>query len=313
LRIKRYLFIVLVTILYGCQNQNVTIAPTEVKQLATETPTPPYVVATSSKVPEKWTLWSESAHASTGGTASVANTYCAECHSPLNWNPQATRDTAVPVLAGEWMNIPCEVCHEASGTGSLLASISWWDPTTDQNQPVADSTELCEKCHRDTVDFHYKVNLDDSVHSGFGCMTCHEPHSTAASCTNSGCHDQIRPESSLPPGTPTGGVHPNNTAFCGGANCHPAATQAALSNTSIHSAMHASVSCIACHDSSGLDVAPFFDLGTWMPFQILEKDGVPTKVPVRSHAIHRTVDCTRCHFEGNGWGLPLVTGAEFGP
>jgi hypothetical protein len=295
-------------VLSGCQNHN---TPTVIQVIGTATFTTPPLAPTVSNSPEEWKLWSESPHAATNRTASAVNTYCAQCHSPLNWNPQVSRETAVVVSAGEWRNIPCEVCHEASETG-FLSAVSWWDLTTQQNQPVQDETELCEKCHRDIGEFHYKVNLDDSVHASFGCIDCHDPHSTTTSCSDSGCHEKIRPESSLPPSTPSGGVHPNNTAFCGGANCHPAATQAALSNTSIHGSTHVSVSCIACHDASGMPVAPSQELGLWIPFRLTEKEGEQVSVPFRSHAIQREVDCSRCHIEGNEWRLPPVTGNEFG-
>lgn len=307
MRIRKSLFIVFVIVLFGCQSKTL---PIETSPAETETSVPTFLFPTASIVSEEWNLWSEGPHANTNSNASVSNTYCARCHSPLNGNPRATRDTAALVSTGEWQNISCVVCHEANGT-EFLTTISWWDLETRQNQSVANGTELCEKCHRDDDEFHYQVNLGNSVHANFGCTACHDPHSATASCTRSGCHNQIRPENSLPPGTPTGGVHPNSAAFCGGANCHPAATQAALSSTSIHGAVHASVSCIACHDASGAEVGPSIDLGTWMPFQSIEKEGKQYQLPFQSHAIQRTVDCSRCHFEGNRWGLPVVTGNEF--
>ncbi len=309
LRIKQFLIIVIAVFLYGCQSQSL---PTEIMSVETETPTPPLVVPTASQVPEEWVLWSKGPHANTYDGGSSSNTYCAQCHSPLNWNPDATSDTASVVSMGEWQNISCDICHASSG-GQVSASIAWWDQVAVQNEPLASGAQLCEKCHQNPDEAHSQVKLGGSVHVGFTCVNCHDPHSTAASCSNSGCHAEIRPESSIPPGTPTGGQHPNNGSFCGGANCHPAATQAALSNSSIHGAVHASVSCIACHDSSGLEVTPSEDLGAWTTLHTVERDGVQTRIPYQSHEIQAGVDCTRCHFDGNQWGLPPVTGNEFGP
>jgi hypothetical protein len=153
--------------------------------------------------------------------------------------------------------------------------------------------------------------MGTSAHVNLECVACHEPHGVKASCSNSGCHAAIRPESSLPPATPTGGQHPNNTAFCGGANCHPAATQAAASDDSIHGAVHASVSCIACHDASGMPVGPSPELGAWVTFSAGEPDGIKEARPSMSHNVQAQVDCNRCHFDGNTWGLPRVTGNEF--
>ncbi len=308
MQIKRFLIIVVVGLLCGCQSQNFL---TEVQIVETGTPTFLPATPTASKVPEEWMLWNTSAHSHTYNANGSSNTYCAECHSPLNWNPAIEKNTASTVSIATWQDIGCQVCHATKGE-VVSSSIAWWDQSTSQYEPVSSSTELCEQCHRDTGEFHYQINLV-SVHSSFQCINCHDPHSTTASCSNSGCHQNIRPESSIPPATPSGGVHPNNAAFCGGANCHPAATQAALSNYSIHGATHASVSCVACHDASGMDVGPSKELGIWITFQTAEVDGVKTQTPYRSHDIQTKVDCNRCHFAGNPWNLSSVTGNEFGP
>lgn len=306
---KYFLFLILPVILFGCQN-NISGGNLSTEAVVFRTETPTFVVATptTSEHSSEWDLWSNSPHADTYADQS-SNTYCAKCHSPSNWNVDSSAEKAITVSKGEWQDIPCETCHETNGE-EVSSSVAWWEQTTGHYQTVTSSDELCNKCHSDTEPHNNQITLENSIHSGFGCVSCHDPHSATASCSS--CHADIRPESSIPPATPSGGVHPNNGAFCGGANCHPAATQAALSNFSIHGAVHASVSCVACHDASGMDVGPSEALGTWVTFKAMEADGTKTLEPQASHIIQASVDCNRCHFPENPWQLPLVTGNEFG-
>ncbi|MCJ7434981.1 MAG: hypothetical protein MUO77_15980 [Anaerolineales bacterium] len=280
---------------------------------------------------EEWVLWSTSAHANTYDLAKGPNTYCAKCHSPFNWDPQAkigdspncvsckmsteklprVSEQNPMVSAAEWQNITCDTCHETTGV-DVSSSIAWWDQETGQYDQIANSTDLCNQCHRDTEVLRHQIDLKDSAHAGFECVDCHDAHSTAASCSNAGCHENIRPKSVLPPATPMGGQHPNTgSAFCGGPSCHPVATQAALSNHTIHGSVHGIVSCTACHDAGGMQVGPSEELGAWVTFRTMEIDGVINTTPYDSHHIQVEVDCTRCHFESSSWGLPMVTGNEF--
>jgi len=199
--------------------------------------------------------------------------------------------------------VNCDACHQLQN-GIAAKDISWWNQITSQYESVADSNDLCVKCHTDP-------ETAEKPHAGQACTDCHNPHSTAASCSNSTCHESIKRERVHPPSTPTGGQHPNAAAFCGGSGCHPAATQAALSNHSIHGSTHVRVSCTACHDASGLKVGLSEETGMWVTFQIMTIAGAETTKPYESHNLQIEVNCARCHFEGNSWGLPLVTGEEF--
>lgn len=308
MRTKQLILLIILIVLYGCQS-----ATSEVKTEIPATLTPTFLPATlTEELPlQEWQSWNVSAHANTYDSENRSNTYCAKCHSPLNWIPGASADTAAKVSEGEWQSIGCEICHEIKGEQAPVG-LATWNQNARQHQPVADSTVLCSQCHVSTEYHNLAINLGAVAHSGFDCVDCHDPHSTAASCTNFGCHESIRPKSSMPPATPEGGQHPGNAAFCGGANCHPSATQAALSNYSIHGAVHASVSCIACHDSSGMPIGPSKELGTWTTFGTREEDETQVLEPLASHTIQSQVDCSRCHFEGNQWGLTLVGGNEFG-
>lgn len=62
------------------------------------------------------------------------------------------------------------------------------------------------------------------------------------------------------------------------------------------------VSCIACHDASGLQVGPAAD-AKWAVFREGGMAGQAGPAPYLSHNLQRTVDCARCHYNGNPWQL----------
>lgn len=310
---KRFFLLFFLLFLYGCQHAAATAFPIDPIVTETETPFPTFApyTPTQDSLPEEQELWKQSLHANTYNLENASNTYCARCHSPLNWDPASSSGAQQVVSKSEWKSIPCTVCHEQNGN-NISGTVSFWDQGTKQYEQVKSSSDLCIQCHTDEENHNALIKMGTGAHMNFDCVTCHEPHSLKASCSNAGCHQNIRPESSLPPSTPTGGQHPANAAFCGGASCHPAATQAAASNTSIHGAVHASVSCIACHDASGMAVGPSPERGAWITFATAEPGGMQTSGPAMSHDIQASADCARCHFEGNTWNLPQVSGNEFG-
>ena len=79
-----------------------------------------------------------------------------------------------------------------------------------------------------------------------------------------------------------------------------------LGNNSTHLE---SVSCMACHDSSGKDVSPHPDEDNdmWVTSETTFGRGGPSTDVVVSHSITRAVLCDRCHFEGNKFGLTEYT------
>jgi hypothetical protein len=201
--------------------------------------------------------------------------------------------------------VNCESCHETRD-GIVLGNIEVLDPPTGQVSAGPSGAGLCGQCHEET--------LGENAHPGFTCTGCHDPHSTAASCTDSGCHSTIQQDVvyKVPP-TPTDGHPKTGASFCGGANCHAAATAVASSAFSIHSSSHARVSCVACHTASGLQTGPSPDGSTWVLLQeVKNTDGEIALEPAFSHDLQLEVDCTTCHFENNLWGLDPVSGEEFG-
>jgi hypothetical protein len=198
--------------------------------------------------------------------------------------------------------VNCEECH-AVDNGVVSAGVSWLNQQTGQVETASSADTLCAQCHE-----HISV---ESAHMTFTCTDCHDPHKVRVSCTDSGCHSTIPTIFFEISATPTGGHPANGSSFCGGANCHSVATAVAQAAGSIHGAEHAQVSCGACHDASLLQTGPSPDDGKWQVWQDVDEDGEPAGDPHLSHNLQLEVDCARCHFEGNPWGLNLVTGTEF--
>lgn len=239
--------------------------------------------------------WPSSPHAATFVVdANGNNSTCARCHAPANFVPTMddmpascstckfeVEDPPPYIEETAWSSIQCNVCHEVK-KDKVQPEIKWLEiAQIEQYAEVASSTELCLKCHapQDIPD-HWGIQLE-GVHADKGCTDCHDSHATTASCTASGCHEDVMTASSTIPG---------------------------------HDEAHKSVACTACHDAGGLDVGPRSEDGIWTTF-ISIKDGSEQK-PVISHNISLEAPCERCHFPGNPWELPedaaAASGAEAG-
>jgi hypothetical protein len=199
--------------------------------------------------------------------------------------------------------VQCDNCHQVEN-GVVLGEVSLRNQQTGQYEAVTANDALCGECH--------EVAASSSIHMTMTCTDCHDPHRVEASCTDSGCHSTIPTTFFVLPATPTGGHPESGSGFCGGANCHAVATAVADTAGSIHGIEHSLVSCDACHDASGMEVGPSPDDGRWVLWQDVEVDGQVFRENPFSHEIQREVDCARCHFEDNPWGLPPVTGEELG-
>ena len=244
----------------------------------TPTPAPLGRAASSDELLRAETEWWASAHADTYDNGTGANTTCARCKSPANWDPLAPAagqelncasckrlpgaprpdlSGGVAVPRAQWQNITCEVCHEPVGD-SYLTSISFWDPVSDTHEPVASVSELCAKCHEGRHGF--EVTEEQAIspaHRGWECTRCHGPHGQPASCAT--CHD------------PTAGA---------GAEAH---------------ARHTQVNCTACHDAGGLPVGLETDPASQHAGTYVTRRFAHTITAWPSHDLQRAADCRRCH------------------
>jgi hypothetical protein len=300
----RYLLLLALVFLCACQT-NASAGPVDGTPTIRVSPAPSVDVGPS---PEP--LATSTLTQTVGPPASIEEQ--AWANSPHALPPTATvqpTDSGAPASAV----VPCSACHKEDGGTVTGSKIAWWNATAQQYESVADVNTLCQKCHDQLRPSNGLSTPKSDIHGGFECTACHDPHTTAASCSNSTCHTNIRQTSDMPPSTPMGG-HPfigGGGPFCGGTSCHPAATAAASQPRSVHGAAHRNVTCEACHAAGDVTARPGKDGGPWIPLQTTPQPGKPTAVPYFSHAVKVEVDCQRCHLANNPWSLPAVTGNEF--
>ncbi len=254
-------------------------------------------IATETELQKARDEWSHSRHANTFDDGQGANTTCASCKSPRNWDPTAVaaQDQALdcsackrvagaprPALEGgltipqeEWHNIGCEICHVPVGN-SFLKSIAFWNQVQGQYEPVETVTELCARCHEGTHGFQViEEQAASQAHKNWDCTRCHGAHGASSACTT--CH---------------------NPAVGKGAPEH---------------ARHPGTNCTACHDAGGLAIWQDLDSGS-RHF----KETVPVRFAHAlrswtSHDLQTAVDCRRCHHprpDGSGLVAARVVCAD---
>lgn len=286
----------------------VIVEPTAVPTEEPAEPTPPpdhsAIVA----------AWEESPHGNTYDLGKGPNTYCSRCHSPQNWDPDATVDrppncvtckfptdselriatTMDFVEEEDWVGITCETCHMMED-GVVQEGIAWLSPLTGEYMTVNTPNQLCTNCHLTSQGVSatggrgvtHEIYLGGSAHKNWAglldterrpeyCSDCHDPHTQQPkACID--CHEINETE-------------------------HAKGEYPAMADT---------VTCMACHEASGMDVAPHPDEamgGIWVPVvSEMSRSGELTTQAVTSHSIQWEVPCDRCHFEGNAHELPVLT------
>lgn len=238
--------------------------------------------------------WQNSPHASSFVLDSEgSNNSCARCHSPKEWMPtlddipescQACKFELAPppplIAESAWQHVNCIMCHQEDKKGNIQPEVSWLEiPALDEYASVETPSELCLKCHNtEDVAEHGQV-LVGSGHADMQCTECHSPHSTTATCSTGDCHSDVLSDTDQIIG---------------------------------HDEDHSEVSCAACHDSAGWDVGPHPETSIWTTFspwshevQVAEEDSIRQTgtVPFLSHDLGLEVNCERCHFSENPWGL----------
>ena len=236
-------------------------------------------VATEAQLQHAEEEWVQTKHADTFDNGMGANTTCARCKSPLNWDPgqdlaqQQAMDcgsckripgaprpeltAGIQVNQEDWRSIGCEICHQPVGD-SFLTEISYWNQRSGEYEPVESVMELCAKCHEGRHGFQVVEEQESSeAHSQWECTICHGPHSQPSSCTD--CHE---------PTTGSGAIEHRR---------------------------HPSVNCTGCHDAGGLTVwrdpeADSAHKGTYITRRFAH-----TLTSWPSHNLASNVDCTLCH------------------
>ena len=298
--------LLLALLVTGCQSEP-EIKEVEVTVVVEPTAVPPEPTEVPADQTAFHAAWESGPH-STYDLGHGPNDWCARCHSPQNWNPEATigrppncvtckfptseemtiGDGNVLIPEEEWKAVPCETCHVM--TDGFAGENAWLNPVKMEYESVATSTELCEKCHVTTTGnafgsgVDHKITLGGSAHLNYGgflgedapptyCVDCHDPHTTEPlQCVDCHAEDIEKPE-------------------------HAFGAYASMRDT---------VTCQACHDASGLDVGPDPDgSGIWVTtFSEISRGKLTTEAVV-SHSIVYEVSCDRCHSEGNAYDLTV--------
>ena len=248
------------------------------------TPTPIGRVATLAELEKASREWSKSAHTDTYDNGMGANTTCARCKSPRNWQadavaaqqaldcaackrepgaPRPELESGVPVAQTAWKNIGCEVCHQPVGN-SYLTTVAFWNQAAEQYEAVKDATELCAKCHEGKHGFQVIEEQEaSSAHKGWECTRCHGAHGSPSKCTD--CHEP---------------------AIGFGAEEH---------------ARHPETNCTACHDAGGLVIWHDQDDGSRHYDEYVQVRFAHALTSWPSHNIQLAVDCKRCHHPQGIW------------
>ncbi|MBI5880364.1 MAG: hypothetical protein HZB53_22155 [Chloroflexi bacterium] len=259
---------------------------------STPAPTPPTRIATAAELAHARVQWQHSAHAETFDKGMGANTTCARCKSPLNWDPvgsAATQAQALncgackrtpgaprPELTGgtavaesDWKQIGCAICHKPAGD-SFETTIAFWDQAREQYLPMATTSELCAECHEGQHGFQVMDEQAASpAHRGWSCVRCHGSHGDqAVKCTD--CHDPSKGK---------------------GVADH---------------ARHRQVNCSACHDAGGLSIWHETDPDSKHYGEVITLRFAHALTSWTSHDITLAVRCERCHHPANESVAPVA-------
>jgi len=319
--------LLLVAFLLGACQPPATEAPTEPPptevpptEVPTEVPpTPTEEPPTATPLPdqsEEQAAWEASPHGNTYGLGKGPNTYCSRCHSPQNWDPTSTVDkppncvtckfasedeirmasTMVFVSEEDWVGINCETCHILDENGIVQEKLVWLNPLTMEYEKVSNSNELCTKCHLTTKGVSatggrgvaHEIYLGGSAHKNWAGLldTKHRPDQ----CTD--CHDP----------------HTQQPKLCEDCHENPLEMHADVRGFEV---MYEKVTCMACHDATGLDVGPLPDNEEFGDMFVTQETSMGRRGPktefVLSHSPQWQVLCDRCHYQDNPWELTVLT------
>ncbi len=257
----------------------------------TPAPSPRGRVATSAELQKAKIEWSNSKHADTFDEGMGANTTCARCKSPKNWDatapaaeqaldcgackripgaPRPDLEGGMLVAQNSWQNIRCEVCHQPVGD-SYSTALSFWNNTTQTYEPIQQATELCAKCHEGRHGFEVvEEQHKTTVHKTMECTQCHGAHGSPTLCTD--CHD-------------------------------PKVGKGAAEH-----AQHPQVDCTACHDAGNLSIWQESDLNSRHYQKYIPVRFAHALTSWPSHNLATAVDCRRCHHpQGLAYTLVVPT------
>ena len=243
--------------------------------------------------------WNQSKHAK-ATRGSTYNNSCTKCHSPPVYN----ESNFATIATGDKQGIQCRVCHNLhndtySGNGTPPINVAFYNATLSSSagspvyNTVANSTELCEKCHAGgyhatSRDIYYNGSHKTSL--GFTCIDCH-----MNSTINNGSEHSFDVENST-------------SGFTGCEACHVATSEHTTSNFREYSS-HLNVTCDACHDgtfvrnstdyvvnvSTGRVAGGIYKNTITNKWTTYRGNGTPTATDWTFHNISKNISCDKCH------------------
>jgi len=247
-------------------------------------------IASQTEVALAYMQWERSGHAETYDGGLGADTTCARCKSPLNWDPahpaaEAALDCASckrvpgearPILEGgqpvaeeDWQHIGCPICHEPVGDSFRVTPV-FWNQARGEYEPVDSAAELCAHCHEGQHGFQVVEEMaGDRAHAGWGCLECHSPHGDQITCED--CHDPL-----------------------------------AGSGAEVHT-NHPDVHCSGCHDGGGLSLWRERNPESEFYGQVITIRFAHTLTSWPSHNLRTEVACGTCHHAKDATRPPLAS------
>jgi hypothetical protein len=238
-------------------------------------------IASPEQIAQAIAAWERSGHASTYDNGLGADTTCARCKSPQNWDPyhpaaeralncasckripgepRPVLEGGEPVSEDDWLNIGCPICHEPVGNSYDITPV-FWNQELGIYEPVGSNEELCAHCHEGRHGFEVEQEVHaDMSHPGWSCLDCHGAHGGEVSCVD--CHE-------VTVGT--------------GAETH---------------ADHPEVHCSACHDAGKLGVWRDDEVTSDYYDVVVTRRFAHTLTSWPSHNLQTEVVCQRCHHSG---------------
>jgi len=194
---------------------------------------------------------------------------CGACHVLASWTAKYVH----PVLLGvRHVKVVCERCHVKDFTSLPTGCTSCHKKKHGPKLPD------CAQCHTLT---RFKPSTFD--HPQAGCQDCHKAaHPNRGTCTK--CHDTRNWISHFKHPWPLVGAH----ARLACEKCHKNGFSGGLPQTCVgcHGSHHAGLTdCQKCHNTS-----------YWIPASFNH--------PFALTGAHASLDCSRCHTNGFGGGLP---------
>ena len=122
-------------------------------------------------------MWLESGHASTNGRGRD-NTFCANCHSPLQADARASAAQNTTIPASQWQGVTCSACHPSDEEGAgWNTPIGTYNVATRSHSPVplGDADVLCTRCHTGEFAPGFQGYGDYMNFAGVRCIDCHMP------------------------------------------------------------------------------------------------------------------------------------------